>query len=37
MGPLSNANLWKALKGGGNNFGIITRFDLEAMPVEKSP
>lgn len=27
-----NADLWKALKGGGANFGIVTRFDLEALP-----
>jgi len=27
-----NADLFKALKGGGSNFGIITRFDVEAMP-----
>lgn len=26
-----NADLWKALKGGTSNFGIITRFDMEAM------
>ncbi|KAL3291910.1 FAD binding domain-containing protein [Colletotrichum asianum] len=31
----SNADLWKALKGGGPNFGIVTRFDLEAMPTRK--
>jgi FAD/FMN-containing dehydrogenase len=28
----SNAELWKALKGGGCNFGIVTRFDIEAFP-----
>ncbi|OAG00897.1 FAD-binding domain-containing protein [Paraphaeosphaeria sporulosa] len=27
-----NVNLFKALKGGGPNFGIVTRFDVEAMP-----
>lgn len=30
-----NADLWRALKGGGSNFGIITRFDLEALPSRK--
>ncbi|RYP71474.1 hypothetical protein DL770_008122 [Monosporascus sp. CRB-9-2] len=28
----ANADLWRALKGGSNNFGIVTRFDLEAIP-----
>jgi hypothetical protein len=28
----SNADLWKALKGGSGNFGIVTRFDVEAFP-----
>lgn len=27
-----NADLFKVLKGGGPNFGIVTRFDVEAMP-----
>lgn len=37
-GSITNANatfnpdLWRALKGGGGNFGIVTRFDLEASP-----
>ncbi|PTB64859.1 FAD-binding domain-containing protein [Trichoderma citrinoviride] len=29
----SNSDLWLALKGGSNNFGIITRFDLAAFPM----
>lgn len=28
----SNSDLFKALKGGGSNFGIVTRFDLTAVP-----
>jgi hypothetical protein len=28
----SNADLWRALKGGSGNFGIVTRFDVEAFP-----
>lgn len=28
----TNADLWRALKGGGSNFGIVTRYDLEALP-----
>ncbi|KAI0454143.1 FAD-binding domain-containing protein [Xylaria acuta] len=28
----SNSDLWQALKGGSNNFGIVTRFDMEAVP-----
>ncbi|KAJ4254535.1 hypothetical protein NW762_010134 [Fusarium torreyae] len=27
-----NSDLFLALKGGGNNFGVITRFDLETFP-----
>lgn len=28
----ANTDLWRALKGGGSNFGIVTRFDLETYP-----
>ncbi|KAH7403898.1 hypothetical protein BKA64DRAFT_573975, partial [Cadophora sp. MPI-SDFR-AT-0126] len=28
----SNSDLWRALKGGGSNFGIVTRFDVQAFP-----
>ncbi|KAI8947754.1 hypothetical protein F4801DRAFT_592358 [Xylaria longipes] len=28
----TNRDLWVALKGGANNFGIVTRFDLRAFP-----
>lgn len=37
-GAIVNANatarpdLWRALKGGSNNFGIITRFDFQTFP-----
>ncbi|KAF5618076.1 6-hydroxy-D-nicotine oxidase [Fusarium tjaetaba] len=27
-----NSDLFLALKGGGNNFGVVTRFDVEAFP-----
>ncbi|KAL9084739.1 MAG: hypothetical protein Q9165_007914 [Trypethelium subeluteriae] len=27
-----NPDLWMALKGGGSNFGIVTRYDMEALP-----
>jgi FAD/FMN-containing dehydrogenase len=27
-----NADLWKALKGGSGNFGIVTRFDMQTFP-----
>ncbi|KAH8807862.1 hypothetical protein F5884DRAFT_881399 [Xylogone sp. PMI_703] len=28
----SHSDLWKALKGGSGNFGIVTRFDVESFP-----
>ena len=28
---LDHSDLYKALKGGGNNFGIVTRFDLKSF------
>ncbi|KAI0467577.1 FAD-binding domain-containing protein [Xylaria cf. heliscus] len=28
----ANSDLWQALKGGSSNFGIVTRFDMEAVP-----
>jgi FAD/FMN-containing dehydrogenase len=31
----SNSDLFTALKGGQNNFGIVTRFDLKAFPATK--
>ncbi|KAK4236592.1 hypothetical protein C8A03DRAFT_35491 [Achaetomium macrosporum] len=31
--PTSNANLWKALRGGGANFGIVTQFVLNTFPL----
>lgn len=30
-----NADLWMALRGGGSNFGIVTRIDMEAFPSKK--
>ncbi|KAI0401096.1 hypothetical protein F4802DRAFT_601370 [Xylaria palmicola] len=29
----SNTDLWWALKGSSSNFGIVTRFDMETVPV----
>ncbi|TGO56502.1 hypothetical protein BOTNAR_0221g00020 [Botryotinia narcissicola] len=29
-----NRNLWQALKGGSNNFGIVTRFDIRTFSQE---
>lgn len=31
----SYPDLWRALKGGSNNFGIVTRFTLRTVPSEK--
>ncbi|KAL8770875.1 MAG: hypothetical protein Q9209_003526 [Squamulea sp. 1 TL-2023] len=30
-----NTDLWFALKGGSNNFGVVTRFDLKSFPLGK--
>lgn len=30
----TNQDLYKALKGGSSNFGIVTRFDMEAIPAK---
>jgi hypothetical protein len=27
-----HCNLWRALRGGSNNFGIVTRFDIRTFP-----
>lgn len=32
--PSSYSDLYWALRGGGNNFGIVTRFDLATYPLE---
>jgi FAD/FMN-containing dehydrogenase len=29
----SNTDLYRALRGGGNNFGIVTRFDFKTSPI----
>jgi hypothetical protein len=29
----SNSNLWRALKGSSNNFGIVTRFTMRSFPL----
>lgn len=31
----ANSDLWFALKGGSNNFGVVTRFDLKTFPQGK--
>ncbi|KAI4282625.1 MAG: hypothetical protein L6R38_002817 [Xanthoria sp. 2 TBL-2021] len=31
----TNSDLWFALKGGSNNFGVVTRFDLKTFPQGK--
>lgn len=28
----SNADLYRAMRGGGNSFGVVTRFDLDVFP-----
>lgn len=30
-----NSDLWLALKGGSNNFGVVTRFDLKTRPLSR--
>lgn len=30
-----NEDLWRALKGGGSNFGVVTRYDMKALPDKK--
>ncbi|KAI1500521.1 putative 6-hydroxy-D-nicotine oxidase [Biscogniauxia marginata] len=30
----TNEDLWWALKGGGSNFGIVTEFELETVPID---
>ncbi|ROV99464.1 hypothetical protein VMCG_06301 [Cytospora schulzeri] len=32
----THADLWRALKGGTSNFGIVTRFDIETHPETKA-
>ncbi|KAK4455182.1 hypothetical protein QBC34DRAFT_465219 [Podospora aff. communis PSN243] len=31
----NHADLFRALKGGSNNFGIVTRFDMTAIPTDR--
>jgi len=31
----SNSDLFWALRGGGNNFGIVTRFDMQTIPARR--
>ncbi|TEY73411.1 hypothetical protein BOTCAL_0078g00040 [Botryotinia calthae] len=35
MNATSNSDLFVGLKGGGNNFGIVTRYDIKAFPFNK--
>ncbi|OTB20751.1 hypothetical protein K445DRAFT_92388 [Daldinia sp. EC12] len=28
----ANSDLWRALKGGSSNYGIVTRYDMETLP-----
>ncbi|KAL1862680.1 hypothetical protein Daus18300_008478 [Diaporthe australafricana] len=32
----THADLWRAVKGGTSNFGIVTRFDIDAHPLIKA-
>lgn len=32
--PFTRPDLYRALRGGGNQFGIVTRFDLHTVPLE---
>lgn len=30
----ANADLWKALRGGGPNYGLVTRYDVDPLPAK---